>query len=73
MSGRRYFLDTNAIIAVLNGNNKLNTLLSDAEYVACSIISVLEFLSFPDIQKQDIKVLNLFLERIDVVSLTLTD
>lgn len=45
MNGRRYFLDTNAIVQVLAGNRELLALLSDAEYVATSIICELEFLT----------------------------
>jgi predicted nucleic acid-binding protein len=45
MSGRRYFLDTNAIVQLLSGNHSLLTTLAGAAYVATSVICELEFLS----------------------------
>lgn len=38
MNGRRYFLDTNAIVALLAGNRMLLELLNQADYVATSVI-----------------------------------
>ena len=53
MNGRRYFLDTNAIVQILSGNRELLALLMDAEYVATSVICELEFLSFPLLLEED--------------------
>ncbi|HEY9607824.1 hypothetical protein [Allocoleopsis sp.] len=47
MRGERYLLDTNAIIALLQGNQQLIELLQDAEWIGISIISQIEFLVFP--------------------------
>jgi len=44
MRGERYLLDTNAIIALLQGNQQLIQLLQDAEWIGISIISQIEFL-----------------------------
>ncbi len=49
MNGKRYLLDTNAIIALLNGHEELGNLLASADFVAISVISRLEFLSFAGI------------------------
>ena len=67
MSGRRYFLDTNAIVQVLAGNSELLALLSNAEYVATSIICELEFLSLPE---EDSMLFQQFTKRIEMVDLT---
>jgi predicted nucleic acid-binding protein len=53
MSGSRYFLDTNAIIQLLAGNQGILTVLNQAEYVATSVICELEFLAFPDLSDDD--------------------
>ena len=69
MSGN-FFLDTNAIIQLLNGNNDVYDIIKDADFIACSIISELEYYSFPKITNDDISLLKKFLERITVVDLT---
>ncbi|WP_373527737.1 hypothetical protein [Nostoc sp.] len=38
MSGSRYLLDTNAIIALLQGNSQLLQLLQNADWIGISII-----------------------------------
>ena len=53
MSGSRFLLDTNAIIQLFKGNGELSALLSDADVVAASVISELEYLSFPGISPKD--------------------
>ncbi len=73
MIGRRYFLDTNAIVQILAGNKELLTLLFDADYVATSIICELEFLSFPSLPREDAELFRQFLEQIDVINLTAED
>ncbi|MEK0183044.1 hypothetical protein [Microcoleus anatoxicus] len=39
MSGNRYVLDTNAIVALLQGNIQLVELLKDADWIGVSVIS----------------------------------
>ncbi|WZI66593.1 MAG: hypothetical protein HEQ35_30920 [Gloeotrichia echinulata IR180] len=46
MSGNRYVLDTNAIVALLQGSAQLLQLLQDANWVGISVISQIEFLVF---------------------------
>ena len=73
MSGKRFLLDTNAIIAMLKGNDNINSLLSDAEWIGISIISRLEFLSFSAVSEQDIELFESFMNRISVVDLADSD
>jgi len=46
MSGERYLLDTNAIVALLQGNSQLIQLLQNADPIGISVISKIEFLAF---------------------------
>jgi len=46
MSGERYLLDTNAIVALLQGNVRLVQLLRQAEWIGISVINQIEFLVF---------------------------
>jgi predicted nucleic acid-binding protein len=39
MSGNRYVLDTNAIVALLQGTPQLIQLLQNADWIAISVIS----------------------------------
>ncbi len=73
MSGERYLLDTNAIVALLRGDQALQRRLSDAEWVGISILSQIEFLVFPDITPQDRQAFQRFSDRVDVVGLDRTD
>ena len=38
MNGRRYFLDTNAVVSLLAGNRTLLEMLNQADYVATSVM-----------------------------------
>lgn len=67
MRGERYLLDTNAIIALLQGNEQLTQLLQDAEWVGISIISQIEFLAFGGLSEADRQIFNEFLHRVEVV------
>lgn len=69
MSGK-YLLDTNAIVALLQGNSNLANLVVRAEWVGISIISFIEFLAFPGLQDEDKSLFHQFIERIEVVPLT---
>jgi predicted nucleic acid-binding protein len=53
MNGSRYLLDTNAVIAIVNGNKELVQQLNAAGFVAFSVVSIIEFLSFPDLSEKD--------------------
>ncbi len=58
MSGKFYFLDTNSIIQLLKGNQELVKILQEAEFIACSVISKLEYLSFPNMSEHQ-QIINL--------------
>ena len=73
MSGKRYFLDTNAIIQLLAGNSTILELLKTADHVATSVICELEFLSFPDLPEEDRQLFRLFKERVQVVDILSDD
>ncbi|WP_066423474.1 type II toxin-antitoxin system VapC family toxin [Anabaena sp. 4-3] len=73
MSGNRYLLDTNAIVALLQGNSQLLQLFQNADWIGISIISQLEFLAFPGLSQGDIQVFQEFLQRVEVVSLMAGD
>jgi tRNA(fMet)-specific endonuclease VapC len=67
MLGERYLLDTNAIIALLQGNEQLTQLLPNAEWIGISIISQIEFLVFPALTQADRQAFHQFLQRVEVV------
>jgi tRNA(fMet)-specific endonuclease VapC len=69
MSGERYLLDTNAVVALLRGDQALQQRLQNAEWVGISILSQIEFLAFPNITQQDRQAFQRFSERVDVVGL----
>ena len=55
MNGRRYFLDTNAIVQLLSGNPSILETISEAEYIATSVICEVEFFSFSGLTEEDRK------------------
>ncbi|MGJ3249506.1 MAG: PIN domain-containing protein [Elainellaceae cyanobacterium] len=69
----RYVLDTNAIVTLLRGDYRLVELLSNASWIGISIISQIEFLAFSDLSQDDRNLFRQFLQRIDVVGLTVGD
>ncbi len=69
MNGNRYLLDTNAIIALLQGDSSLNELLQDANWVGISVISQIEFLAFSGLTEADIELFHRFLQRVEVINL----
>ncbi|MBN2041272.1 MAG: type II toxin-antitoxin system VapC family toxin [Spirochaetes bacterium] len=68
MSGR-YLLDTNAVITLLKGNSELLKLTENAEWLGISVITLIEFLVFPDLSDDDKILFNSFSERIDVIAI----
>ncbi|MEH2171190.1 MAG: PIN domain-containing protein [Nostoc sp.] len=73
MSGSRYLLDTNAIVALLQGNLQLLQLLQNADWIGISIISKIEFLAFSGLSQGDRQLFEQFIQRIEVVSLMADD
>jgi tRNA(fMet)-specific endonuclease VapC len=70
MNGKRYLLDTNAVISLLSGNKALAERLEQADWIGISIISQLEFLVFPKLSKEDEGLFDAFAARVEVVGLT---
>ncbi|MEQ9669137.1 type II toxin-antitoxin system VapC family toxin [Coleofasciculus sp. G2-EDA-02] len=73
MSGNRYVLDTNAIVALLQGNLQLVQLLQNASWIGISIISQIEFLVFSGLTEADRQLFQQFVQRVEVVGLTAGD
>ncbi len=73
MNGKRYLLDTNAIIQLLTGNQALLELLNEADYVATSIICEIEFLCFPNLSKRDHALFVEFIEKTEIVDISTND
>jgi predicted nucleic acid-binding protein len=73
MSGKRYFLDTNAIVALLQGNANLTELLKNAEWIGVSIISQIEFLVFSGLSASDRDLFQEFLKKVNVIDLSISN
>lgn len=73
MNGTRYLLDTNAVIAIVNGNEELLQLLNTATFVAFSVISIIEFLSFPGLSGNDKSVFEEIVAEGSVIDLDFQD
>jgi tRNA(fMet)-specific endonuclease VapC len=73
MSGNRYVLDTNAIVALLQENIQLIDLLKDADWIGISVISQIEFLVFPGLSQDDRQIFEQFLQRVEVLGLGAMD
>ena len=72
MNGR-FLLDTNAVVALLNGNLRIAELLKPATWVGISIITELEFLSFSGLTPDDEALFRTFRDRVDVIDLQAAD
>jgi tRNA(fMet)-specific endonuclease VapC len=73
MSGNRYLLDTNAIVALLQGEVFLVQLLQGADWVGISLISQIEFLVFSGLSQADRDLFQQFLQRVEVIGLAASD
>jgi predicted nucleic acid-binding protein len=73
MSGKRYLLDTNAIVCLLRGENALPQRLQSAEWVGISILSQIEFLAFPNLSENDRRIFQEFSDAVEVVGLERTE
>jgi predicted nucleic acid-binding protein len=67
---KRYLLDTNALVALLQGHADLLTRVESADWLGVSVINVLEFLGFDGLSEIDRQLFNELLQRIVVVDLT---
>jgi predicted nucleic acid-binding protein len=72
MNGK-FLLDTNAVVALLNGNTSLSQTLQAATWVGISVITELEFLSFPGLTQQDEALFQQFKGRVEVIDLQASD
>lgn len=72
MNGR-FLLDTNAVVALLDGNTSLLQTLQTATWIGISVITELEFLSFSGLTTQDEAVFRQFTGRVEVVDLRASD
>lgn len=74
MSGSdRLFFDTNAVISLLNGDVRLHDLWRQGRWAGMSVISVLEFLGWPQLQEPARRVFERFIERVEVIDLRAGD
>jgi tRNA(fMet)-specific endonuclease VapC len=69
MNGNRLLLDTNAIVALLRGNQQVLQLAGTAQWIGTSIVSEIEFLCFSGLTQPDRDLFEQFLNRIEVVGL----
>ena len=73
MNGKRYLLDTNAVIQLLAGNPSLRKMVEDSDFIAISVISKLEFLSYPDLTEDEKIAFYELVEDLTVFDLTASD
>lgn len=73
MPGRRFLLDTNALIALLKGNPSVLELTASADWIGISVISILEFSSFSGMTPSDFDLLREFEAEVTVVDITHAD
>ncbi len=66
---KRYLLDTNALVALLQGHADLLATVESADWLGVSVINVLEFLGFDGLSEIDRQLFNELLQRIAVVDL----
>lgn len=71
MNGKRYFFDTNAIVALLKGNSEITNLANKADLIAISVISCLEFFAFASLSEVDKDLFERFVARVTVVDLAM--
>ena len=67
--GKRYLLDTNALVALLQGHERLLALIGQAQWLGVSVINVLEFLGFDGLTNADRDLFAALVSRVEVVDL----
>ena len=73
MPGKRILLDTNALIALLKGNQSLLDLTASVDWIGISVISILEVSSFSGMTVPDLDLLREFEAAVAVVDIAHTD
>jgi tRNA(fMet)-specific endonuclease VapC len=73
MPGKRYLLDTNALVALLRGHEGLTTIVSEAQWLGVSVVNVLEFLGFNDLSDADRALFLELTSRLVVVDLNFSE
>lgn len=68
MNGNKFFLDTNAVLYILNGDKALADLLFE-ESLFISIISEMELLAYKNITEKERQIVKRFLEDFVVVNI----
>lgn len=66
-------LDTNAVIALLAGNEELRYLSEQANELAISIVTYVEFLSSPRLTADDAVMLEQFLSQVEVIDIAMAN
>ena len=73
MPGKRYLLDTNAVIALLAGHAGFAALADDDEWLGISVITALEFSGFAGLTEAERNLFREFCRRVEVVDLRFDD
>ena len=69
MPGKRYLLDTNALVALLQGHQGLIELTKEANWLGVSVVNVLEFLGFEGLTEPDRLLFTELISRLTVIDL----
>jgi predicted nucleic acid-binding protein len=69
MSGTKLFIDTNIALYLLSGDNTISSIL-DGKVIYISVISELELLGFRDINQNERKEIELFLNHCSIIGLS---
>ena len=70
MNGKRYLLDTNAVIQLLAGNPSLRKMVEDSDFLAISVISKKQNVSAKKKKKKDVqKCLNQLVQAVHLLKL----
>lgn len=72
-TGNRYLLDTNALVALLQGHSALTQRIQNADWLGISVINALEFLSFDGLSQHDHDLFMALTQRIEVLDISMTN
>ncbi len=67
MSGNRLFFDTNAIIYLLKGEPRFSNINIENSRVFISVISIIEFLSYPNLTESEKWQFDKFCQEVEVI------